>query len=111
MTDHIYRFVGAIAVLIGVSAALPAWAVDDEYRGREIAQRWCSHCHVVAASPQDVGTDGAPPFTDIAQDPDLTPALIEVFLQAPHAPMPDLQLSNADINDLVAYFRTLGLDD
>jgi len=111
MIDRAARVVGAVVLVMGgVAAAAPAWALGDADRGRETAQRWCSHCHVVADMPQDVGTDGAPPFPDIARDSDLTPALVEVFLQAPHPPMPDFQLSNADISDLVAYFESLGLE-
>lgn len=111
MTDRTLRLFGALAVLTGVVAAsAPAWALGDAYKGRETAQRWCSHCHVVSDVPQDTATDGAPPFPDIARHSDLTLAIIEVFLQAPHPPMPDFQLSNADIRDLVAYFESLGLD-
>lgn len=101
---------GVAAMIAAVAAsAAPAWALGDQYRGRETAQRWCSHCHVVSDAPQDVATDGAPPFPDVARNSDLNPTLLEVFLQAPHPPMPDFQLSNADIRDLVAYFESLGL--
>lgn len=103
--------IGAACLLFAaLAASAPAWALGDAFRGRETAQRWCSHCHVVSDVPQDVATDGAPPFPDIARHSDMTLTVIEVFLQAPHPPMPDFQLSNADISDLVAYFQSLGLE-
>ena len=100
----------ATLIAAGVASVAPAWALGDPYRGRETAQRWCSHCHVISDAPQDVATDGAPPFPHIARHSDLNLVLLEVFLQAPHPPMPDFQLSNADIGDLVAYFESLGLE-
>ena len=111
MSGRTMRSAGIGVVLLGaLGAAAPAFAIGDEDRGRETAQRWCSSCHVISDTPQDAATDGAPPFPDIARNSGLTPALVEVFLQAPHPPMPDFQLSNADISDLVAYFESLGLE-
>lgn len=111
MMNRTFSVVSAVTLSLGCFAAtLPAWAIGDASRGHETAQRWCAHCHVISDTPQEVGTDGAPPFTDIARHSGLNTALVEVFLQSPHPPMPDFQLSNADISDLVAYFQSLGLE-
>jgi len=104
------RLLPLLAVAATALSAPPAWSLGDGYRGRETAERWCSSCHIVAEPASRTAIDAAPPFAAIARDPQMTPAIVRTFLNAPHPPMPDFQLSNADIDDLVAYFELLGLD-
>jgi len=109
-----YRSVGLASaglclVLVALAIAKPAMAFGDPDRGRQIAERWCSSCHVVTATGPDGATDGAPTFRSIATDPQYTRSRVFNFLKAPHPPMPDFQLSNQTIDDLVAYFESMGL--
>ncbi|MBV8457983.1 MAG: cytochrome c [Acetobacteraceae bacterium] len=74
--------------------------------GAEIAQHWCSSCHLVSSTAR-AGSDVAPSFRSIAADPSKTPDHLRGFLSRPHWPMPPLQLSGNEIEDIVAYLGTL----
>ncbi|MBM3549465.1 MAG: cytochrome c [Alphaproteobacteria bacterium] len=83
--------------------SLPGSVVD----GRELALRICSDCHVVSPRQTRSPTDAAPPFSERARDPAITPLSLRVFLQTPHARMPDLSLTRSEIDDLIAYILSL----
>ena len=83
----------------------PARAADSE-RGAALAGRWCASCHVPGTAGA-AGTDAGPPFAQMAADPAYTDGRLRGFLANPHPPMPNLSLSRAEIEDLVAYIRSL----
>lgn len=98
----------ALAVLLGGAHA--AGAADAE-AGRRIADRWCTACHVVsgngAATGGVGGTDAVPTLASIAHDPKRGPDWLRQWLTAPHPPMPDLNLSRTETDDVVAYLQSL----
>lgn len=73
-------------------------------RGQALAQRWCGPCHLVRLrlSPID-----PPTFYAITHDPNKTPDYIRKFLVSPHENMPPIQLTPAQIEDLLAYFEVM----
>jgi mono/diheme cytochrome c family protein len=75
----------------------------DSDSGHQLAETWCSSCHVVGQEQQRGTSTGAPTFTAIAHMKSTTPLGLHVFLQTPHDRMPDLHLSRAEMDDLVAY--------
>jgi mono/diheme cytochrome c family protein len=85
-------------------AGAPAYA-GDPVEGREIAERWCSSCHVAPGGGG--GTDAVPTLGGIARDPRHDPGWLRQWLNDPHPPMPDLHLSHAEIENVVAYLQTL----
>jgi len=93
----------AAAALLISSTAL----AGDAETGERLAKQWCSSCHVTNGGPGGSGLDAAPPFRTIANTPGKTAGALRSFLLHPHSPMPDLQLSEPDIDDLIAYFETL----
>ena len=99
----------AIALMAGLGAvaAAPTWGFGDAESGKRIAKLWCSSCHIVSEEEPAVATDGIPPFRSIARNPRNTPARIAAILVDPHPPMPNLQLSNQTIEDIIAYMETL----
>lgn len=90
-------------ILAGLFASAPACAADAKH-GAVIAKRWCAACHVVASDQQSASAD-VPPFADIARRRD--PRDLAVFLADPHPKMPDMNLSRGEIDDIVAYIRSL----
>ena len=62
----------------------------------------CAPCHGAVDAPA-----GAPAFATIASMPSTTADGLNVFLQAPHATMPNLVLSPSDRSDLIAYILSL----
>lgn len=101
MMQALYGTLTAAALLVN---SMPAMA--DALQGAAIAERWCASCHLVGPG-QVVASDQVVSFIQIAQRNDLTMEKLEDFLRSPHPPMPDLQLTHAEIRALIAYIDTL----
>lgn len=93
-----------LTILIACGLAATAQAQDAK-RGQELAERWCTACHVVGT--EGTGGDVGPPFAEVAVDETLTDNGLRHWLTSPHDPMPDLQLTEPEIGDIIAYIRTL----
>lgn len=100
---------GILAATVFLSILLApvctAWAAGEAGAGRQLALRWCTGCHVVDAGGH--GTDAAPPFATIAAKRHQNPSWLRAWLSAPHPRMPDVHLSNREIDDVVAYLNSL----
>jgi mono/diheme cytochrome c family protein len=70
-----------------------------------LAQAWCTGCHIVG--PTVTGGDSAPPFAAIANRQKLAPGALRAWLTDPHPPMPNLDLSRQQIDDVTAYLDSL----
>jgi len=92
-----------IALLTAVHAV--AKPIGDAGRGEVLTQRWCASCHQPPAG--GTATDMIPTFAQIANKAKEKPGYIRAFLNRPHAPMPPLNLDQAEIADIVAYFDDL----
>ena len=95
--------VGAL-LLAAPSFAPLAGAQDrgDPVAGRHVAETWCANCHVYPGSDRATAT-GAPSFSAVAANKANTPPSLRAFLQTPHDRMPDLHLSNNEMDDLIAF--------
>lgn len=80
----------------------------DPKAGHAIALRWCQTCHIVEEN-QSHAVDSAPSFIDLARDNSLSADGLRAFLHAPKHPMPPLDLSSSQIEDMIAYINTLKL--
>ncbi len=78
----------------------------DPLAGESLARQWCASCHIVAGD-QASGGDGAPTFATIASNPAIDRAYLTTWLGQPHDPMPDLNLTAREIDDLIAYIESL----
>ena len=77
----------------------------DPRIGEALAKRWCNECHLVGGAGR--ATDAAPAFESIARDPAKSTDHLRAFLAKPHAPMPPIPLSGTEVEDLIAYIRSL----
>ena len=96
------------AALISLAVLFPpqrAFAADVT-RGKTIAQRWCSACHLVAPEQTRAVAD-VPSFAAVARMK-LPPDSLKTFLSDPHPKMPDMSLTRSEIDDIVAYIQSLG---
>ena len=84
--------------------ANPALAADAE-RGRELALRWCVACHVV--DEKEPGGDAGPAFASVVNRLGRTEDELRGWLSDPHPPMPDMNLSAVEIDDILAYILSL----
>ena len=79
--------------------------VIDARTGRQLAERWCSGCHVVEANSR---VDQTPSFETIARDPLRTSEWLRAWLMTPHSTMPDLALSRSEVEAIIVYLKSLG---
>ena len=98
------------AGLFGLCLAAPLTpamaASGNPDAGAAIAQAWCANCHLVSPD-QAIARTEAPSFQTLADQPDRTIEGLEAFLFDPHPPMPDLDLSRQQIDDVIAYILSL----
>jgi mono/diheme cytochrome c family protein len=95
----------AAAGVAAFLAASPSMAAEAA-NGAELAQRWCTSCHVVSDTGQGTAQQGPPTFRSIARGGQ-SPDQLRNFLSHPHGSMPDLSLGRAEIDNLIAYIETL----
>lgn len=93
-----------IAALAGAALAAPANAADVN-AGQAITQRWCSNCHVTDGAQR--GQDAAPTLASIAERHAGDQGWLRAWLTSPHPPMPNLNLTRQEIDNVVAYLATL----
>jgi mono/diheme cytochrome c family protein len=100
------KSLAVIAMLLACAGyALPAFAAGDARSGRQLAQQWCSSCHIVGPSTQ--GPDTAPPFQAIARRHPPNDGWVRSWLSTSHPPMPNFNLGRQQIDDIVAYLESL----
>ena len=96
----------SLTVLILAWVAIPSSAgAGDAIAGEALAKRWCSACHDIGQG--QTSSDGAPRFAWIARQPEKTRAMLKIWLADPHPPMPKLDLSRGEIDDLLSYIESL----
>jgi mono/diheme cytochrome c family protein len=84
-----------------------AWAAADVEAGHALARQWCSSCHQVDATGPI--RDFVPSFVALANRPDRDLAWVRTWLTDPHPPMVGINLSRAQIDEVIAYLRSLQL--
>jgi mono/diheme cytochrome c family protein len=103
---RISRNLAAIALLVTLMRTQsPATSATGEAEaGWQLARRWCAGCHVVDMA--GYGTDSAPAFATVARER-TDRRWIRAWLESPHPPMPNMNLSRGEIDDVIAYLDTL----
>ncbi len=81
--------------------------VPDPKNGLILARKLCSTCHLIgepinASTPADI-----PSFPSIANRPNQSAEALTNWLVAPHAPMPDPDLTRKEIRDIAVYILSL----
>jgi mono/diheme cytochrome c family protein len=95
---------------IAAGASQPASAqsamMANAEEGKQLAELWCSSCHLVSPEQTSASTE-APPFETIAERSPNELSWLAAFLADPHPPMPQFALTRDEIRNLVAYFAAL----
>lgn len=76
-------------------------------KGADLAEIWCSACHVTGTGPAQSGMDNAPAFSKLAPAVVAAPSHYRTFLTKPHGPMREITLSRDEIDALLAYIQSL----
>jgi mono/diheme cytochrome c family protein len=102
------------AIVLALAAALgasSAHAAGSAARGLKIAQRNCSQCHAIGPKGESRNA-AAPPFRTLSQRYPiemLEEALAEGMLTG-HPEMPEFRFSPSEIDDLIAYLKSVQVD-
>lgn len=95
----------ALSLALPLLTSAAARAADAD-TGARLARQWCANCHLIDhAGPNTTVPQGPPSFRTIAKRVHVD--ALRVFLSHPHGKMPDLTLSRAEIDDLIAYIQSL----
>lgn len=103
VTKH-QTLMAAIAALGLIVSSSAAFAANIE-RGRQLAGRLCSVCHVVTAG-QSPGVPNAPSFRSIAKSPQFRAKRAKLLWEK-HGVMPNFALTGDEADDVAAYIRSL----
>ena len=103
------RMFAAVAIGVGVLAPtiVQGQTIGDPAAGEQLAREVCARCHFVAENQPLIPRADAPPFDQIATDPAVTDLSLRVFFQTPHRNMPNLQLSQKETDDVIAFILSL----
>jgi cytochrome c len=97
-----------LVLIWGVSApAATQEAQPSAERGKDLATRLCRNCHLLDSSTDQTVPAGTPTFRSMATAPSQTRERVLAALIQPHVPMPDVQLSRTEIDDIIAYLDAL----
>lgn len=97
--------VGVLAVALPASAQQQQEEEGDPAAGRDLALELCTSCHIVG--PEQVGSDAAPPFAAIAENPEITAEELHGWGGPDHPVLPDLALTPQQTADINAYLDSL----
>jgi mono/diheme cytochrome c family protein len=96
-----------LATTVSVTAFGSAVRAGDAAEGRAIASRWCVSCHNIGGEAKPSASDTVPTFDSVAQRKDLNRVQLETWIGNPHPPMPNLNLTRVEIDNLVSYIESL----
>ncbi len=115
-----HRALTGSLVALGLAALAPdAFAQDrpvrenplDVSRGEQLADIWCSNCHVIGTTPQTRALADAPTFYGMVENGLADERTLAFALLSPHPVMPIFPVTQADIAALAAYMRSLLAED
>ena len=105
----IFGFMSSFALIALGGPSFGQSLTGNVQEGGQIAERWCSACHLVSDRQERVPID-APTFMSIAERSHEAIDALAGFLMDPHPPMPDLSLTREEIRHLLAYIASLRED-
>jgi mono/diheme cytochrome c family protein len=98
------RALGAAAAVAIAAFGAKAYAADAA-QGQALARQWCAACHAIDERRGAAQTDAAPGFAVIARQRQSSPAELRAWLSTSHPNMPNFNLSESEIADLVAFIQ------
>jgi len=101
--------ISSLIACIPLALASHAMAADlpgDPQAGGQLAQDVCSACHLVTRDQADDPEIG-PSLIEVAEHPASTEMSLRVYLQTPHATMPNIMLTPEETDDVISYILSL----
>lgn len=97
----------AVGFCFLMAGSLSPALAGDAGEGKAIASRWCAACHNIGGAEKPSASDVVPTFDSIARRDDLNRVQLETWIGNPHPPMPNLNLTRVEIDNLVTYIESL----
>lgn len=107
MTGSMRHMAAGLFLTLAGAAAAQAQENGDPERGHDFAKKICAECHGIEKGYQPSTEPFAPTFEAVAKAPGMSPLAMSVFLQTPHATMPNLVLTATERADIIAYIASL----
>jgi mono/diheme cytochrome c family protein len=108
--EQIMTRMGAFCIA-GLIFAIPVPALaagnGDIDAGRKLAVEVCASCHGIGGGDLSSPEPSAPTFDTIAKTRGMGATALAVALRTPHATMPNLVLSDDELEDIIAYILSL----
>ncbi len=98
------------AVMLLAAASFPTALAQEPgsaSSGFAYAKERCADCHAIDVQTERSPVRSAPTFKKIANTPGMTPMALTAWLHSSHKTMPDLIVKGDDLDNLVAYIRSL----
>ncbi len=104
MIKKVVYVTGAVFSLMIAGGAHAA----DTSAGKAVAQKLCINCHIVepGGAVQNAAPD-VPSFAAISDKAGQTEQHLRAFIMNPHPPMPEVQLTTYELDNIVAYILSL----
>jgi cytochrome c len=108
MEGHYMSRLWAFAACLLAMAGSHGVQAADTASGLAVARRLCVNCHTVEpGGAKSEVTAGVPSFMAIAAKPGQSEDKLKSFMQNPHPPMPQVQFTVHELDNLAAYIMTL----
>jgi mono/diheme cytochrome c family protein len=107
MTGTLRHVTAGLLLTLAGAVAAQAQEGGDVEKGHDFARKICAECHGVEKGYQPSTEPFAPTFEAVAKAPGMSPLALAVFLQTPHATMPNLVLTASERADIIAYITSL----
>jgi cytochrome c len=99
--------ISGFSLIWATGQAAAQTGLADVKRGQQLSERLCSGCHIVSPGSAATANVDIPTFAAIAGRPDTTAERLAGRIIVPHPPMPDTQLTVAEMRDIIAYILSL----
>ena len=100
----------AIVLMFGLGLSVraegPITSLPDPARGKVLAERVCTNCHLVSDRQSKAVAD-VPSFAAIANKPNQTEGAIMTRIVIPNHPMPVIPITKSELEDVTAYIMSL----
>ena len=105
--SRIWTFVAAaIAGVSAMTGPAPAQPIGSHERGRELAAKLCTGCHVISPSSSGPRSSDVPSFPAMANRQGASAEQLAGRIIVPHPAMPGVPITANEIRDLVTYIMS-----
>jgi mono/diheme cytochrome c family protein len=96
-----------LVIMFATSAMAEAQEPGNVIRGEAYARQRCAECHAIDRQTEYSPVRAAPRFERLANTPGMTGMALTAWLYSSHKTMPNLIVRDENLDDLVAYIRSL----